>query len=79
MADPDRKPITPELTTEARAGWRTATRVYGGTVTSLAEVIGLELAQLDGPAAKLPRHWRQWFAAAAELEEMRRSGQGRRS
>lgn len=77
MAD-DRATLYLNLSDEAHAGWRLATRAYGGNPTTLGEVIGQALAALDGPRSKLPKHWRVWFAQAEILEEARRKSQGRR-
>lgn len=77
MAD-ERKPLTARVSADAHDGWMITPRVYGANATTLAQVIGDELAQLDGPMAKLPRHWRAWFAEAARLEREHRGSQGRK-
>lgn len=69
--------LSTRISDEAHEGWYRTPRVYGGTMSSLAEVIGLELAELDGPMSSLPKHWRVWFVEAARLDEINRRNQGR--
>lgn len=76
MADP-RKTLTARVSADAHDGWILTSRVYGATATSLAEVIGLELARMDGQPSRLPKHWRSWLAEAARLEQEHRARQGR--
>lgn len=59
-----------ELSTEAKQGWKYTPRIYGASMTTLAEVIGLELAKLDGPRGSLPKHWREWLKQAADIAEI---------
>lgn len=77
MAD-ERKPLAARVTPAAHDGWTITSRVYGANATTLAQVIGDELARLDGPISGLPVHWRRWFAEAARLEREHRAGQGRK-
>lgn len=77
MAD-DRPVLFARLTEDSHTGWDHATRAYGGDPTTLAEVLGLVLLELDGPAAKLPKHWREWFRQAEALRIERRKSRGRR-
>lgn len=77
MSD-DRKPVYARVSAGAHEGWVMTPRIYQATMTSLAEVIGRELASLDAPLSKLPRHWRAWFTEAAQLEREHRANQGRR-
>lgn len=76
MAGERRLSVT--MSDEAHDGWIGAPRIYGGNTSALAEAIGLALNDLDGPKAKLPRHWRLLFAEAARIERENRSRQGRR-
>lgn len=77
MAD-DRSTLYLKVTDVAHEGWVHSTKSYGGNPTTLAEILGLELADLDVPFEKLPPHWRRWFRQADQLEETRRKGQGKK-
>lgn len=72
MGTSERRYKLAEVTAESRRGWRGFTNVYGGNPTTLAEVIGLHLATIDVPPAKLPAPWRQLVVRAAALERERR-------
>lgn len=76
----ERRRLSVDIEEEAFDGWDYATRVYGGDKRALAEVIGLELAQLEVPFAKLPPHWRRWFreAEARRVESNKNRGRPRR-
>lgn len=76
MATSERRHKLAEVTAESRRGWRDFCRNYGGNPTTLAEVIGLHLATIDVPPAKLPPLWRQLAAEASELERKRRERTG---
>lgn len=72
MPTSDRRYKIAEVTAESRQGWRDFCRNYGGNPTTLAEVIGLHLATIEVPRAKLPPLWRRLADEAAALEAERR-------
>lgn len=75
MAD-EKKTLSARVNPIAHNGWLATSRVYGATATTLAEVIGEELAQLDAPLPRLPRHWRVWLKEAERREQENRANQG---
>lgn len=74
-----KKPMHVELTRAAHDGWFYVPNSNEATMTSLAEVIGLELVALRGvPFGELPRQWRDRLAKAQRVYERNRSEQGKR-
>lgn len=66
-----------EVTRTSLEGWHTFADHHGCTLTALAEVIGLALADITVPLEDLPEPLRTWTAEARLLTATRRR-EGRR-
>jgi len=68
-----RAALNVSISREAHDGWRDFAAIHGANVTALVEAIGLTLAGLDDPEAKLPPLLRATVRQARLIDAERRS------